>query len=290
MREHPKIRWETSNICENSNFKVSQLLQMYGRKLVNMDRLSSNRGLRWTDVVANPDLEWNWVNLTRNESAVSWQQIWQMRRRDGCNWNWSTFFEFRVGPMFQRCVSGVGNNLALAVSGLMSKWTVEMTIFMQELVIELKDGWMLDCVPMNQWSACESFIFQFVPLDVLLELREKEYLRWSWGPIASNASVTLEIINTNTHVTWNCAYLSLNPNLTVKDIVARWDKGEWSIHRLSMNPSVTLEDVLAHKDWRWNYIELCRNENIRLDDILRTVSELPWDLSGLMDRSPSWLN
>ena len=66
---------------------------------------------------------------------------------------------------------------------------------------------------------------------------------------------------------WNWAWLSINPNITMKDVLENPDKN-WNWDYLSENPNVTMKDVLENPDKLWDWEWLSSNPNITIKDVL----------------------
>src|SRR5690606_13426821 len=60
------------------------------------------------------------------------------------------------------------------------------------------------------------------------------------------------------YMPWQWAWVSMNPNITMKDVLATPDKG-WDWRWLSKNPRITMKDVLSHPDKNWNWWNLSVN-------------------------------
>ena len=66
----------------------------------------------------------------------------------------------------------------------------------------------------------------------------------------------MEFVLAQLDMPWNWEWLSMNPNITMKDVLAHPEM-PWDWKWLSENPNITMNDVLAHpvslsgKPWNW---------------------------------------
>ena len=67
--------------------------------------------------------------------------------------------------------------------------------------------------------------------------------------------------------TWNWYYISLNPIITIKEVVFH-PNFPWNWEGLSRNPSITMKDILSHMELPWQWWCLSRNLSIGFRDIL----------------------
>lgn len=61
---------------------------------------------------------------------------------------------------------------------------------------------------------------------------------------------------------WNWGDLSMNPGITIEDMLAHPDK-PWKWGWLSLNPTITMKNVVAHADKPWNWLDLSMNKFTR---------------------------
>ena len=80
-------------------------------------------------------------------------------------------------------------------------------------------------------------------------------------------------VRRNPNLSWDKQGLSLNPTLTVDDILHMSIEDQmWNIHAISNR--VPIIDVYTHPDLKWSRDELSRNKDIRISDLV-AWQELP---------------
>jgi hypothetical protein len=101
---------------------------------------------------------------------------------------------------------------------------------------------------------------------------------WDWNLISSY--ISLEQVRRYPHLCWNRMGLSVNPTLTIDDIlylqmpnaVGDWD---WWI----ISSHIPIVSIYVHSNIIWNRDRLSENKNIRLKDLIawREVPSMPYD-------------
>lgn len=135
------------------------------------------------------------------------------------------------------------------------------------------------------------------PLITLLELYPEK--KWDWTSISQNPNIDLSYISDNFYLPWEWSFIkleddpkngekntffynlskqwlcwsedfiSLNPDITIEDILKTSEKYHKNTEGISSHPNISVEDMLkySHIDWDWGSVS--ENPNLTLKIILK---------------------
>ena len=116
------------------------------------------------------------------------------------------------------------------------------------------------------------YLFSMSGTELSKLLRQYPDKPWNWNFLSENPNITMKDVLAHPNESWTWNALSANPGITMRDVEEHpW--GLWNWNALSSNPNITIKDVLAYPDKSWNWDRLSRNPSISIKDILHSVAE-----------------
>jgi len=86
MLEDKQYPWQIGGFASNPNLTIRTIRDDYHNHLyINAYYASSNPGIKWKDIVDNPDLPWNWCSVTRNPNIT----LEIVRNNPMFKWDWN---------------------------------------------------------------------------------------------------------------------------------------------------------------------------------------------------------
>ena len=132
-------------------------------------------------------------------------------------------------------------------------------------------------------------------LDVQEMLITKR-IPWDWQHFEFSPDMkesVLDIVLAHPSLPWsNMSQVCAHPSVTLSDVdLLRQrlfpDNDAVFWEAFSLNPNVTMDFIRGNLDMPWNWSLLSRNKGIKIEEILQSRGELPWDFHSGVSRNPN---
>jgi len=90
------------------------------------------------------------------------------------------------------------------------------------------------------------------------EISDREHKKINWSYVSRNPKFDLAYMESRPDLPWDWPAASVNPSITLKDMLATRSAHKWDFAEATRNPAVTLADIAAHPDLPWNYAEVSK--------------------------------
>ncbi len=104
---------------------------------------------------------------------------------------------------------------------------------------------------------------------------------WNWNELTINPNITPKNILTTLHLPWNISHLSENPSVVIQDVLDN-PNIEWDFEQLASCANITLRDVQQYPEFGWDIESLSCNINITAKDVIDNPN-LGWSFYDLFE-------
>ncbi len=266
-------------------------------ELLDYSSLSQNSNITWDIVKNNPDIPWDYNELSYNVSKdimidnpdKDWNysiittclKIKTQEDLDGHDYGWLSYNE--TIP------------LELISNNLDKPWDFNQLSRNRNLTWEfIEDNpdkpWSyqrLSCASIITWNIVKDnpdknwyYIFLSKNENITWDIvRDNPDEPWDYDFLSVNSNITWEIVRDNPDKPWDYNGLLNNPNITWEIVKDNPDK-PWDYKWVSLSEIITWEIVMNNPDKPWSYEHLTFNRNITID-IIKSNPDKLWDLENL---------
>lgn len=279
IKKYPQIYWDKRGCCNNPNITFSEIIG-HPELLLNITELSRthkltlefildhvNDPLDWGSICTQPCLNYKIIKKHGFDKKIKILDFYNMFCKRNIN---LSFNDVLLNPNEEwNAHIGSHPNISLEII---------------ETNLEFFHGFHVANNPNIDWENYQTLCNQ-----------QNWHLDW----YSKNPNITIDIVVSNLHITWNWLFLSENKSLSFEDITAypqllwwwssvcdkldiNWDFIEshlhtynWNWHNLGKHPKTSLKRILKHFDIFKNYIHsVSQNPNITFEFIEANINVL----------------
>lgn len=192
--------------------------------------ISSSNGITFPDILANPDIPWDFETVSCNQNVT----IEQVLHYNKLGWIWNNLSRCAKITNFDYTLPWDWKTLSL-----------NPTITVNDVIRFHYKPW--------DWASLSRH-----PNICLQDMLRHLELPWRWDRIDQNPNITMDDILEHPNIPWNWSNVSQYANISV-DNVLRYPDIPWQYDHLSKNTNLSLDDIVDHLDKPWCIEHLMQN-------------------------------